>query len=476
MKVFSCLGLELIFVVGGLLPWIIALLPAGLCVSRLTATAQEEGIDSMSGRNLTKKTGNDEEPVRKKLRMQPSSSTSSSSSKFQFPKTLEEFKYKFNEKGELRHVTSGERYVFEVERGNQAYNQKRYEALGKVVTQHIYTLLEAEGLDRVYVPVSTDEDEPRSFVFASPNAATTTDRLLVLINGAGAVRAGQWARRLIINDCLDSGTQLPYIRRALREGYEVLVLNTNENRGLNSRGDSLPVKGNSSPYEHGVYVWDNFIANKPVRQVAIVAHSMGGGVTAHIAQKRETSFLRKTFAIAFTDSIHNLAFTKVSMNVRKFFAKHSVNWVSSPKPLDTPIMSQSSPALDSKRVSAGTKVHAETSWTSFQSVFTFLKDKESELAARLAGKPGVSLAEDDEEYSDDETDDDDDIDEFDDEATEEYLQQYDNGRNSIQAKDSSQKVLSKVSTVKSAGIDISSSDEEEDTEASFDFTRHGDEL
>lgn len=36
--------------------------------------------------------------------------------------------------------------------------------------------------------------------------------------------------RVIINDCLDNGTQLPYIKRAKEEGYGILVTNTNLNR------------------------------------------------------------------------------------------------------------------------------------------------------------------------------------------------------------------------------------------------------
>ena len=35
--------------------------------------------------------------------------------------------------------------------------------------------------------------------------------------------------RLIINDCLDSGTQIPYITRALDQDWAVLVTNTNDN-------------------------------------------------------------------------------------------------------------------------------------------------------------------------------------------------------------------------------------------------------
>lgn len=48
----------------------------------------------------------------------------------------------------------------------------------------------------------------------SEDALTNPDKLLVLIHGNGVVRAGQWARRLIINEDLDSGTQIPYIKRA----------------------------------------------------------------------------------------------------------------------------------------------------------------------------------------------------------------------------------------------------------------------
>ena len=40
--------------------------------------------------------------------------------------------------------------------------------------------------------------------------------------------------RLIINNSLKEGTQLPYIQRALQAGYGVLVLNTNDNRRVTS--------------------------------------------------------------------------------------------------------------------------------------------------------------------------------------------------------------------------------------------------
>lgn len=58
--------------------------------------------------------------------------------------------------------------------------------------------------------------EPTSFIYLTPDALLNPSKLLVLIQGSGVERAGQWARRLIINQDLDSGTQIPFITRAIQ--------------------------------------------------------------------------------------------------------------------------------------------------------------------------------------------------------------------------------------------------------------------
>jgi hypothetical protein len=49
------------------------------------------------------------------------------------------------------------------------------------------------------------------------------------LNSIDFLRAGQWARRLCINDSLDTGSILPYLTQAKAEGYGVIVLNPNNN-------------------------------------------------------------------------------------------------------------------------------------------------------------------------------------------------------------------------------------------------------
>ncbi|CAF4421874.1 unnamed protein product, partial [Adineta steineri] len=52
---------------------------------------------------------------------------------------------------------------------------------------------------------------------------------MIIIHGTGVVRAGQWSRKLIINENLSVGSQIDYILKARANGYAVIVTNTNLN-------------------------------------------------------------------------------------------------------------------------------------------------------------------------------------------------------------------------------------------------------
>ena len=66
------------------------------------------------------------------------------------------------------------------------------------------------GLIEAELPLR--EDGPINNIFLSPNALKC-ERLMLLIQGSGAVRAGMWARALCINDTLETGSVIPYIVR-----------------------------------------------------------------------------------------------------------------------------------------------------------------------------------------------------------------------------------------------------------------------
>ncbi|XP_042546961.1 cotranscriptional regulator FAM172A isoform X1 [Dipodomys spectabilis] len=314
-----------------------------------------------------------------------------------FPDTLEGFEYAFNERGQLRHIKTGEPFVFNYREDLHRWNQKRYEALGEIITKYVYDLLEKDcNLKKISIPVDATESEPKSFIFMSEDALTNPQKLMVLIHGSGVVRAGQWARRLIINEDLDSGTQIPFIKRAVDEGYGVIVLNPNENYievekpkiHIQSSSDSsdepaekrerkdkvsketkkrrdfyekyrnpqkekemmhLYIRENGSPEEHAIYVWDHFIAQSAAENVFFVAHSYGGLAFVELMIQREADVKSKVTAVALTDSVHNVWHQEAGKTIREWMRENCCNWVSSSEPLDTSVESM---LPDCPRVSA----------------------------------------------------------------------------------------------------------------------------
>jgi hypothetical protein len=99
--------------------------------------------------------------------------------------------------GKLTNVKTGEGFKFTT--------QQAYEDLGDAMTEEVYRLMEQYGgLVRMGIPLDSDPgDENTSFIFVTPNVLhahksgeRSVEKVLILIHGSGAVRAGQWARRL----------------------------------------------------------------------------------------------------------------------------------------------------------------------------------------------------------------------------------------------------------------------------------------
>ncbi|XP_061390712.1 FAM172 family protein homolog CG10038 [Musca vetustissima] len=314
--------------------------------------------------------------------MSSSGSTSPTSKSGQALQKLKEFGYAFNSAGQLRKIdkTTGEvtdePFEFDVYK-DHAKNQAHYEKLADQIPEIVYDLLEQNGLTRTYIPEQVPADEA-TFFFTKPEQLDKPKKLIVIIHGSGYVRAGQWARSLIINNSLDHGTQIPYIRRAEELGYDILVTNTNDNYRIVD-GKRKPIQGLSSATSHAAHVWEKYVMACEPEAVAIVAHSAGGGVTLDLARRYPEFFQNKVFAIALTDSAH----FGISGDIRKIIAGKTCNWVSSSEPLDTEIKTSKD---DIKMVSAGHTKHEWTSYSAFESVFNFLEDKYAEFSGEQKSK------------------------------------------------------------------------------------------
>lgn len=145
-----------------------------------------------------------------------------------------------------------------------------------------------------------DQDQWSSFVYCTTTTFDNVSKLVILVHGTGVVRAGQWARSQIINESLEMGSQLSYIRQAKQMGFAVLVLNINENkRTIN--GVEKEIVGSENAEAHARTAWNQLISPATnLRHIGIVAFAYGAEVVVHLAAKRPDEFRQKVFAVAFS--------------------------------------------------------------------------------------------------------------------------------------------------------------------------------
>ncbi|XP_074851429.1 cotranscriptional regulator ARB2A isoform X2 [Carettochelys insculpta] len=273
----------------------------------------------------------------------------------EFPDTLEGFEYAFNEQGQLRHVKTGEPFVFNYREDLHRWNQKRYEALGEIITKYVYELLEKEcHLKKVTLP------EGYGVIVLNPNEnyieVEKTKAQVQLSSDSSDEPAEKRERK----DKVQKETKK---RRDFYEKYR--------NPQKEKETVQLYIRDNGSPEEHVIYVWDHFIAQSAAENVFFVAHSYGGLAFVELMIQREADVKNKVTAVALTDSVHNVWHQEAGKTIREWMRENCCNWVSSSEPLDTSVESM---LPDCPRVSAGTERHELTSWKSFPSVFKFFTE------------------------------------------------------------------------------------------------------
>jgi len=282
-----------------------------------------------------------------------------------FPTTLAGFGYKFHQ-GKLTKLDSDGNVT---EEGFEFIDQAHYEALGDVIDHEVYNLLETEGgLDRVDLGTG----KPSSFIFCSKEF-TNSEKLLVLIHGSGVVRAGQWARRLIINNDLDKGTMLPFITHAKNTGWGVVVMNTNLNVDEVTGEDII---GSETPEEHAKTVWETLITTSKAKNIVVIAHSYGGVVTINLASNFPTDFINRVNGVFLTDGVQYqlTGDTKVDERLKEI----GKNYVSSDQEVGTPIEGMFASSKGIPKFSAGHEKHEWTSWSAMKEIFKDMEKSTNE--------------------------------------------------------------------------------------------------
>mmetsp|Transcript_19930 Transcript_19930/g.22580 ORF Transcript_19930/g.22580 Transcript_19930/m.22580 type:complete len:339 (-) Transcript_19930:25-1041(-) len=292
-------------------------------------------------------------------------------------KTLAELGYHFNDEGKLRNIEDGS--------GFKWVNQAHYEKLALFVLEDIQKAMrEKHGLIEHWLPIKNGEDgtttedhKNKVNIFYTKDWTTNTKGALILIQGTGAVRAGQWARKCCINDSLTTGTVLPQLERAAKNGWSVIVFNPNYNRDPETKSI---IMHNESMEAHCSYVYRNFVLRggsfaTPADDLYMVSHSAGGYCTVKLVEEFYDDLNLRLKRLALTDSAHS-GLIKTQRSA-EFFKTKAYHWIASDKPLNTrcPERDQASGCTC---VSAGHKEHEYTTGVSREAFMNFLEGGEVE--------------------------------------------------------------------------------------------------
>eukprot|EP00818_Percolomonas_sp_WS_P009746 CAMPEP_0117449694 /NCGR_PEP_ID=MMETSP0759-20121206/8076_1 /TAXON_ID=63605 /ORGANISM="Percolomonas cosmopolitus, Strain WS" /LENGTH=332 /DNA_ID=CAMNT_0005242175 /DNA_START=306 /DNA_END=1304 /DNA_ORIENTATION=- len=294
--------------------------------------------------------------------------------------SLKEFGYFYNEKLQLRQIAKPEEKFFYI-------SERHYDALGDAIVDYIQEQMQKYGLKKV--PVNEAEE---NYIFVSDDFQEK-ERVIILCCGSGAVKAGQWARALCINDTLHTGSILDYLKQAREQDYGVIVLNPNQTHvringvPLEEKCDFMNptripgpekkdvrwIENSGSGGEHFIWAWDNFVGkSNKVKDVSLVAHSAGGYHTMDLLENRSSEVKDLVRGIGFTDAVHSV---KQSDDfAREFLPRHAVNWITSKLPVNESIGRGGTRNSGCELRSAGTTSHEMTSSSCQKYLFEFLEE------------------------------------------------------------------------------------------------------
>ena len=297
------------------------------------------------------------------------------SQKEKFANELEKLiEYKFNENGVLVHKKTGKKC--------QRLSKSEYELVGMYVQKYVEDLLiNTFNLKILYVPNNDseyftirDENQAQCKILTTKDFYTNP-KCLMLIQGTGAVRLGQWARSVCINENIDLGSMKPYIEKAIENNFSVIIFNPNERTDFVN--EKRRIDDFSTMEKHSVYVYNNVVKkNKKIKEIYIVAHSMGGECTVEILLNNKEDLLNgKIKKIAFTDSVHGEDYLKLGEEGIKKFREISRNYVCSNKPVGNFVRNYTTSFGGVDCYSSGDKRHEYTSGTAIEEIFNyFLSD------------------------------------------------------------------------------------------------------
>jgi hypothetical protein len=151
--------------------------------------------------------------------------------------------------------------------------QEESELLQEVAIYIENKLIKEFGFITIHLP---ETGSISTTILASSDWIHSRKLLLIIQNSSGSF-LGIFSRSACFDEGLSYGTWLPYIEKAIQEGYSVLVLRPNTNCIIKDKKIAIP--GSESPEKHVLTVWEKVVSQNKEEDLQIFLLSYGNGAS-----------------------------------------------------------------------------------------------------------------------------------------------------------------------------------------------------
>jgi len=211
------------------------------------------------------------------------------------------------------------------------------ELLGNLATSVQDKLINEFHLQSIKIPDDSDDEQAVSSILVSANWQEAKRALLIIQNAVGSV-LGVFSRSVCMDQGLDRGSMIPYVREALDLGYAVIILRPNLNSVMVGT-EKIYIRGSENPDAHCMFVWEHIISHlENLQEIVLLGYGNGAALCkdlflrAMVRTKENTKDPNKITGIITLNASHFLE-SDDALDIRQAMSAIAVNLESSSSPL-----------------------------------------------------------------------------------------------------------------------------------------------
>lgn len=191
------------------------------------------------------------------------------------------------------------------------------ELLGNLTSDVQGKLMNEFHFSSIRIPDDSDDEEAVSSILVSANWQTATRAVLIIQNAVGSV-LGVFSRSVCLDQGLERGSMIPYVRDALGLGYAVIILRPNLNSVMVG-SEKRYIRGSENPEAHCHFIWENIIAPlENLQEIVLLGYGNGAALCKDL-------FLRQMVRTKENDKDTNKITGIITLNASHFLENDDAN-------------------------------------------------------------------------------------------------------------------------------------------------------